>query len=72
MTLKKLLSSKTFWLTLIDVVVALLNLFGKMFWPDYVDLVWQVWLIVQPLAALLIGAVAVNEARLPELVRRLR
>lgn len=72
MTLKQLLTTKTFWVTLIDVLAALLNLFGKLFWPQYVDLIWQVWIIIQPLAALIIGALAVNEVVVPTLIKRLR
>jgi hypothetical protein len=67
MTLSQLFSTKAFWFTLIDVLAAMINLLGQLFWPKYVDLVWQVWLILQPLAALLIGSLAVNEIVVPTL-----
>lgn len=72
MNLSQLLTSKTFWFTLIDVLAALINLFGALFWPKYVDLIWQVWLILQPLAALLIGSLALNELVVPTLMKSLR
>ena len=72
MTLQQLLTTKTFWLTLIDVLAALINLLGALFWPKYVDLIWQVWIIIQPLAALIIGALAVNEIVVPTLMKSLR
>jgi hypothetical protein len=72
MTLAQLLTTKTFWITLIDVLAALVNLLGTMFWPQYVDLIWKVWIIIQPLAALIIGALAVDEIVVPTLMKSLR
>lgn len=71
MSVAQLLTTKAFWLTLLDVVAALLNLLGKQFWPNQVDTVWQVWLILQPLAALIIGALAVDEIAVPILRMKL-
>lgn len=67
MTLEYLLTTKTFWLTFIDVMVRLLNLLGKKFWPKYVDTINEIWLILQPLVLLFIAVFAVNDVVVPTL-----
>ena len=68
MTLEQFLMTKTFWLTLVDVLVRLLNILGKKFWPEKVDTINEIWLVLQPLVLLFIAAFAVSDVVVPQLM----
>jgi hypothetical protein len=64
--------SKTFWMTVLDVVFGALALLGPALWPAYSDLVLNVWKLLQPVFAVLIALFCTEEIIVPKVVSAIR